>query len=205
MLFRSLSNVATATDLQDVSNALRQILEMQKVIQVNAQNAIVVRGTPDQVALAEKIINDIDKAKPEVIVEVAVLQLRRDKMRNLGISPPTSVAVTLAPPTGTTTTTATGTTGTTGSVTTATPNTINLNNLADIRATDFNVTIPSATANFLMSDDSGKLITNPQIRAADGQKASLKIGDRVPIATGSFGSGFSGAGALGVNGLVNTQ
>lgn len=201
-----MSNLSQASELQDVVNVIRQMMDLQKVVQINSQNAIMVRGTPDQVAVAEKIVNDIDKAKPEVIVEVAVLQLRRDKVRQLGIAPPTSASLALAPPTTSTTSTTTGTTtGTTGTTTTTSPNTINLNNLANIHATDFQVTIPSATANFLMSDDSGKLITNPQIRAADGQKASIKIGDRVPIATGSFGSGFSGAGALGVNGLVNTQ
>lgn len=200
-----MSNLSQASELQDVVNVIRQMMDLQKVVQINSQNAIMVRGTPDQVAVAEKIVNDIDKAKPEVIVEVAVLQLRRDKMRQLGIAPPTSASIGLAPPTTSTTTTATGSTGNTATVANTSPNTINLNNLADLHATDFQVTIPSATANFLMSDDSGKLITNPQIRAADGQKASIKIGDRVPIATGSFGSGFSGAGALGVNGLVNTQ
>src|ERR1022692_3282571 len=47
-----------------------------------------------------------------------------------------------------------------------------------------------------------KLIQNPQIRALDGQKATLKIGDRVPVATGSFQPGIGG---VGINPLVNTQ
>ena len=53
-----------------------------------------------------------------------------------------------------------------------------------------------------MSDSDTKLIQNPQIRALDGQKASLKIGDRVPVATGSFQPGIGG---VGINPLVNTQ
>ena len=64
------------------------------------------------------------------------------------------------------------------------------------------VTIPPATATALFSDSSTKLIQNPQIRAVDGQKASLKIGDRVPVATGSFQPGIGG---VGINPLVNTQ
>ena len=64
------------------------------------------------------------------------------------------------------------------------------------------MTIPAATANFLMSDSSSKLIQQPQIRASDGQKASLKIGERVPVATGSFQPGIGG---VGINPLVNTQ
>src|SRR6185437_7396812 len=48
----------------------------------------------------------------------------------------------------------------------------------------------------------GSIIQNPQIRAVDGQKASLKIGERVPVATGSFQPGIGG---VGINPLVNTQ
>jgi len=79
------------------SIAMRQILEIPAHSAVALADAIVVRGTPDQVALAEKLISDIDKAKPEVIVEVAIMQVSRDKIRNLGISPPTSVNVQLQP------------------------------------------------------------------------------------------------------------
>jgi general secretion pathway protein D len=165
-----------------------------------SQNAIVVRGTPDQVALAEKLISDIDKAKPEVIVEVAIMQVSRDKVRNLGINPPTSVSVALQPNVSTTSTSTTGS----NSATTSTSNngSINLNSLAHLNATDFQVTIPTATVTALFSDSSTKLIQNPQIRALDGQKASLKIGDRVPVATGSFQPGIGG---VGINPLVNTQ
>ena len=53
-----------------------------------------------------------------------------------------------------------------------------------------------------MSDSDTKLIQNPQIRSLDGQKASLKIGERLPIATGSFQPGIGG---VGINPLVNTQ
>ena len=195
-----LSNVATPTELQDLVNAMRQILEIPRIQQLPSQNAIVVRGTPDQVALAEKLISDIDKAKPEVIVEVVIMQVSRAKMRNLGVNPPTSVNVQLQPNVSTSTTTTTGT----GSTPTTTSNngSINLNSLAHLNATDFQVTIPQASIQALFSDSSTKLIQNPQIRALDGQKASLKIGDRVPVATGSFQPGIGG---VGINPLVNTQ
>lgn len=195
-----LSNVSQPTELQDMVNAMRTILEVSRIQQLPSQSAIVIRGTPDQVALAEKLINDIDKAKPEVIVDVVVMQVRRDKIRDLGIQPPPSASISLN--SGATTTSATGPAGGTGTVTQGTPNTINLNKLADLHATDFVVTIPSATANFLFNDSNTKIIQSPQVRASDGQKASLKIGDRVPVATGSFQPGIGG---VGINPLVNTQ
>ena len=202
-----LANLSQPTELQDVVNAMRQILEISRIQPLPSQGAIVVRGTPDQIALGQKLIGDLDKAKPEVIVDVAVLQVNRDKSRTLGISPPTSATVALqnnlTNTTNTTTTvnTGAGNTGTLNS-STGTPNQLNLNQLANLNATDFTITIPPATATALFSDSSTKLLQKPQIRAVDGQKASLKIGDRVPVATGSFQPGIGG---VGINPLVNTQ
>ena len=201
-----LSNYSQPSDLQDVVNILRQILDVQRVLPNNSQGAVIIRGTPDQVAMAEKIVEDFDKAKPEVIVDVAILQVRRDKLRNLGFQPPTSGAIQLKPATVTTTTSSNGTTTTTnGTTTTTTTNNngvLSLNDFKNLNANNFSVSIPQATLDFLYSDSNSKLLQNPQIRASDGQKATLKIGDRIPIATGSFQPGIGG---VGINPLVNTQ
>ncbi len=198
-----LANLSQPTELQDVVNALRQILEISRIQPLPSQGALVVRGTPDQIALAEKLVGDLDKARPEVIVEVAIMQVSRDKTRNLGISPPTSATVALQNNINTTTSSSSSSTSTTSSSSTSgTANQVNLNRLGNLNATDFTVTIPPATATALFSDSTTKLIQNPQIRAVDGQKASLKIGDRVPVATGSFQPGIGG---VGINPLVNTQ
>ena len=191
-----LSNLSQTTELQEVVNTLRMILEISKIQPLPSQSAIVVRGTPDQIALAGKLVDDLDKAKPEVIVDLAIMQVSRDKMRNLGISPPTSVSVALQNNINTTSTSTNtnGTTTGTGSSTTGTPNQVNLNRLGNLNATDFTVTIPGASATAMFSDSDVKLLQNPQIRAVDGQKGSLKIGDRVPVATGSFQPGIGGVG-----------
>ncbi|HET7892911.1 MAG TPA: cohesin domain-containing protein [Candidatus Sulfotelmatobacter sp.] len=198
-----LSNLSAPTELQDVVNAIRAVLDVQRVQQLLSQNALVVRGTPDQIALAEKLVEDLDKARPEVIVDIAIMQVSKDRSRTLGLNPPTSATVTLQSNLNSTTTPTTGTTptGTTPTTGTAT-NGLNLNTLGNLNATDFQVTIPSANLSAVMNNSDTKLIQNPQIRALDGQKASLKIGDKVPIATGSFQPGIGG---VGINPLVNTQ
>ena len=201
-----LTNLSQPTELQDVVNAIRAVLDVQRVQQLLSQNALVVRGTPDQIALAEKLVDDLDKARPEVIIDIAIMQVSKDKSRTLGFNPPTSATVQLQDNINTTTTT----TGTTTSGTavrsahkfTGTSNGINLNTLGNLNATNFQVTIPAANLSAVMSDSDTKLIQNPQIRALDGQKATLKIGDRVPVATGSFQPGIGG---VGINPLVNTQ
>ncbi len=199
-----LNNLSQPNELQDLVNILRTLLDTQRLQQFPSQQAIVVRGTPDQIAMAEKLIEDLDKSKPEVVVEVAIMQVTRDKLRNLGISPPTSVSVALQQANASSSTTSvTGASGNTATATTGSNTAqITLNTLGNLNATNFSVTIPAATANFLMSDSSSKLIQQPEIRASDGQKASLKIGERVPVATGSFQPGIGG---VGINPLVNTQ
>jgi general secretion pathway protein D len=197
-----LSNLSQPTELQDVVNAMRTILEVSRIQQLPSQGAIVVRGTPDQVALAQKLVDDLDKAKPEVLVDVAVMEVSRDKMKQLGISPPTNVSVSLQPNVNTTTPATTTTGGTTASTTGTTANGLSLNTFNQLNATDFQVTIPSASATALLSDSTSKIVQNPQIRALDGQKATIKIGERVPVATGSFQPGIGG---VGINPLVNTQ
>src|SRR5256885_3875237 len=201
-----LANLSQPTELQDVVTALRQILEISRIQPLPSQGALVVRGTPDQIALAEKLVGDLDKARSEVIVDVAGMQVSRDKARTLGINPPTSATVALQNNINTTTPTTTtgGTTTTTGNTgsTSGSANQINLKRLGNLNATDFTVTINPATATALFNDSTTKIIQNPQIRAVDGQKASLKIGDRVPVATGSFQPGIGG---VGINPLVNTQ
>ena len=195
-----LENLSQPTELQDVVNAIRAVLDVQRVQQLLSQNALVVRGTPDQIALAEKLVDDLDKPRPEVIIDIDVLQISKDRSRTLGLSPPTSATVTLQSNlnTSTASTTTTSTTNTTGT----TSNGLELNTLGNLNATDFQVSIGSANLSTVLSDTDTKMIQSPQIRALDNQKASLKIGERLPVATGSFQPGIGG---VGINPLVNTQ
>lgn len=198
-----LSNTVQAQDLTEIVTGLRQLLELKRIQQVNSQNAIIVRDTPDKLALAEKMIRDIDKARPEVVIQVEVLEARTDRLRDLGVLPGQHASIAVIPP-GTTSSTTTGSTSTSSS----TANNLTLNQLRHLSGTDYSVTLPSFTANAILTDTATKIIQNPEIRSVDGQTAKLRIGDKIPIATGSFqaGVGVGTAGGAGlVNPLVNTQ
>jgi general secretion pathway protein D len=204
------SNTLTPQDLTEIVTGLRQLLDLRRIQQVNSQNAIVIRDTPDKLVLAGKIIRDIDKAKPEVLIHVQVLSANLDRLRDLGILPGQTVSLAFTPrtsvqPNGGTSTSGSSTT-TTGSTTTIPQ--ITLNNLQHLSTADYSLTLPGATANAIATDNKTKIIQDPEIRVTDGQKASLKIGQRVPVATGSFQAGVGvgvGGGAGVVNPLVNTQ
>ena len=193
-----ISNTIQAQDLTEIVTGLRQLLDLKRIQQLNSQNAIIVRDTPDKLMLAEKMIRDIDKAKPEVVVQVEVLEARTDRLRDLGILPGQTASIAINPNNTTSSSSSTSTTSNSG---------INLNQLRHLNSTDYVVTLPSVTANAVLTDTNTRIIQNPEVRSVDGQNAKLKIGDRIPIATGSFSSGIGIAGgtAGGINPLVNTQ
>ena len=175
-----LRNASTPNELQEVVSTLKGILDINR-IQVNpTHSSITLRGTLDQMVLAQKLVSDIDKAKAEVVIDIAVLQISRHQLRTLGTAVPTSTSIALAA---------------------AAPGTVKLGSL---NGRDFQMAVPGGSFSFLMSDDNTKVLQNPEIRALDQEKATLKIGDRIPIATGSFqaGGGVSGGG---ISPLVNTQ
>jgi general secretion pathway protein D len=201
-----LGNVTAANDLNEILNAVRNLMDTTVKMQaVPSQNAIVMRGTPDQLLLAQKIIDDLDKTKPEVVVDIAVLEVNKDLLRNIGIQWPGQIGVQLQTSSAVTTTTATTATTTIGTTSTSTtqPNLL-LNDLGNLNATNFGITIGPATLNLLLTDADTRVLQNPQIRAVDGEKATLKIGSKVPIATGSFSPG-AGIAAAGISPLVSTQ
>ncbi len=188
-----LSNITQPQDLTDIANGLRQVAEIKKIQQLNSQNAIIVRDTPDKITIAEKLINDIDKARPEVVIQVEVLSASTERLRDLGVNPGQSASLAFNPPTTTT-----------NNNSTTTPNTSLPLKGFHFSTADYSVTLPGATANFILTDTATKIIQNPEIRSVDGQPAKLRIGSRVPIATGSFQAGV-GVGTTAVNPLVNTQ
>ena len=204
----------------------------QKVFSFTSQNALIVRAEADTMALVEKLIADLDKARAEVIIDVMVMEVNSTHMRNItaafastglstsaifaprpGITTPgiqssttTGSTTPTTTTTGTTATTTTPTTTTTGSTTSGgTPSNTNipLNALSHISSADFSITsLPGAALDAVLNDSATRVLQAPQIRAVDNLKATLKIGEKVPTASGSFQPGVAG---VGVSPLVNTQ
>jgi general secretion pathway protein D len=184
-----LTNVSQQNDANEIMVAIRNLMDPGlKIYLVASQNALIIRATPDELILAEKLINDLDRTRPEVVVDVAVLEVSRQKERDLGITLPTSFGLT--PQYSNANSTSTGTTtSSTGTSTTATTSGITLNTLGNLNATNFAVSISGGTVNALLSDSDTRVLQNPRIRATDGQHATLKIGSKIPVATGSYSAG----------------
>jgi general secretion pathway protein D len=204
-----LTNLTTPQELQEISTVLRTVADIKKVFTYSSMNAIVARGTPDQILLAEKLVNDLDKPKSEVVVDVLVMEANRTKTRNLaaaissnGTSAGISTQIQFTPRNPV----LLGTTGTgtgTGATPTPTPTTtsqlIALSKVGHISTNDFSITMPGALLQATMADSATKVLQSPQVRAASGQKASLRIGEKYPIASGGiqpFGGQVGGYGGL---------
>jgi general secretion pathway protein D len=182
-----LSNPLAAADRTAITTALKQVLGLQRIIDNPDSNAIVIRDNPAKVAAAEQLVHQLDRSKAEIVMEVAVVEADRDRARDLGIYPATVTSsgitaglqggIVYAPSTSSSSSSSSSSTSSSGLSPLQGPGAI---------WNSYGAVLPSVAANAILSDTRTHILQNPQIRATDGQTAKLKIGERVPYATGSF-------------------
>jgi general secretion pathway protein D len=158
-----LSNAETKT----VVTLLRSLLQSRQIAENADLNSVTIKDTPAKVAIADRIINANDKSKGEVVIEVELLEIDRTVARTVGIDL-SSKTLSMTFRDGMAS--------------------LPLNNLGALsNSAQWSVgVIPSVILNFLKSDSNTKLIAKPQLRVAEGERAEILIGDRVPIPTTSF-------------------
>ena len=197
-----LINVTTVQELQEIATAVRSVTEIRRLFTYNAQMAILVRGTADQVLLAEKLIQDLDKPKRRSgdrrHRDGGELQPHPRPRRQPGhrAAPRASSSPSRSLPAIPSCKARTTDSGSTSS------GSISLAQVGRISSNDFSLTLPGALFNAVMGDRATRVLQAPQVRAIENQKASLRIGDKIPYATGSF---QPGVGSVGVSPLVSTQ
>ena len=188
-----LTNAPGAQDVTDIANTVQRVTDMKKLLVHPAQNVIIARGDADRMALAEKIVADLDKPKAEIIIDVIILSVSKNWERQLGmnlIGLADSATNVLFNPRALLGPTQVG--GRTG---------VPLDAIHQLEKGDYNVTLPSAALNALLKIGGTKVMDKAQLRTIEGQKSVLRIGQRIPYATGSFSPGSFGGGSS----LVNTQ
>ena len=174
-------------DVTEVANALRALLQTTRISVNKAENSITLRDTSDKVAVAERIVEQNDKQVAEVVVDVELLQINTTKTQNLGIQlVPRAVGATIPSP-------GTGVTNLGATV----ANGFTWDQLQQIGIKSFGFTIPSVVLTFIKDNSDAEVLAKPQLRIAEGQKAQLLIGDRVPIPVSSFNtSNVSGSNVV---------
>ncbi|MBZ5610659.1 MAG: tetratricopeptide repeat protein [Acidobacteriia bacterium] len=205
-----LKNPTSVQEFQELVTQVRSVSDVRRMFPFNAQNAVIVRDTTDKVALVEKLLHDLDKPKAEVVVDLIVMEANSERTRNLAATLVSGTTNGLVVPFGFTprnaiTQPATGGgTDASGNPSTGSSSTsaVSLAQLGHISSADFSTTLPGALLQAVMTDNNTRVMQSPEVRVSDGQKVDLKIGDRVPYATGSFQPGI---GTVGVSPLVSTQ
>jgi general secretion pathway protein D len=168
-------------DAEQVTNVVRTMIEARNVFPLKALNAITIRDTADKVRIAEKIIEANDKAKAEVVVDVELLQIDLDKQRDIGaVVNGLGGTLQAAVPTDTAGAALPG----------------NLDTLRGIRSGNLAFTIPSIAYNLVKTVGNTETLANPELRISEGEKATLHIGQRVPVPVTTFTTGVQN-GTLG--------
>ncbi len=164
-------------DLKETLDLLRVVLDARRVSPVTATNAVTIKDTPERVAAAARVIAAIDKARPEVIVDVELLEVDRTRLLEYGLqiaSPDPSSSGGLSP-------------GLNGSVSTDTSKTLTLQALKNLSQSDILfANLPGLYYRLLKNDVNTRTLANPQLRSSEGITASAKFGDRVPIPVTTF-------------------
>ena len=210
---------ADATELtQMLSNVMRIAnMAIQPAITANrTTNTITVRASTAIMQIIDRVIDQNDKPRAEVVFDIEILEVDRDRAKSYGLNlTEFAVGTVLSPevsPNGTTTTTGTGN-GNAGTATgprstapsaIAPPPPFNLNTISrGLSTADFYLAVPAAIVRFLESDTRSKLLAKPQIRGAQGNKISLNLGQEVPIVSTSYTP--IATGGVGVNPLNSFQ
>jgi len=176
-------------EVKEVLTTLRSLIDARKIATNEQLNAIILRDTADKVKVAEKIIQANDKAKAEVVVDVELLQINTARMRKLGMSlSDYSIGQRLDFGGGSSTAGAS----------------VRLSDLQFINQSNWILNLPSFVYDFLKTNTDAQLLAKPQLRITDGEKASLVIGDRVPIPLTTFNTQNAG-GAGGVVPITSFQ
>ncbi len=161
----------TNADAKQTAGMLRQLLKSRDVYIDEKLNMVMIRDTPEAVAVAEKLVSNQDKSEPEVMLEVEVLEVGENQLTQLGLEWPGRVAVGLQ-----------GAAGTPGQVTGREITHMN-SGLVSVTVSD-----PLFAANLRQQVGRTNVLANPRIRATNHEKAHIHIGDKVPVITTTAGA-----------------
>ncbi|HYT69514.1 MAG TPA: secretin and TonB N-terminal domain-containing protein [Vicinamibacterales bacterium] len=182
---------ADATELNQMVNSIMRIPQMavQPMMMPNkAANTIMVRATAPVMDVIERVIKANDKPRAEVVLDVEILEVNRNRVKRYGINLSAYAlnlmfSPELAPPN----------TSATPGTPSASPPLFNLNTISQgVSTADFYLGVPTAVVNFLESDQHSKTLAKPQLRGAEGQKMTLNLGSEIPVISTVFGAAAAG-------------
>ena len=160
-------------DLKETMDLLRLVLDARRISPTTATNALTIKDSPENVAAASRLITAIDKARPEVVIDVELLEVDRSRLTEYGLQ--------IASP---------GSPGINGSAEvspTDATQTLTLQTLRNLsQANILTANLPSLYYRLLKTDAHTRTLANPQLRTSEGSPAQAKFGERVPVPVTTF-------------------
>ena len=159
-------------DLKETMDLLRMVLDARRISPTTATNALTIKDTPERIAAAARVLSAVDKARPEVIIDVELLEVDRTKLAEYGLQIASS-----------------GSTGLNGSVGVSTDSAgaTTLQTLKNLTTADIIATgLPTLYYRLLKSDSNTRTLANPQLRTTDGVAAKARFGEQVPVPVTTF-------------------
>ncbi len=161
-------------DLKETMDLLRMVLDARRISPTTGINALTIKDTPDRITAAARLLSAIDKARPEVIIDVELLEVDRTRLKEYGLQ---LASPTTSPPIG-----IDGTVAVAGDVPA-----ISLQALRNLTQADVLLAnLPRLYYRLLKSDANTRALANPQLRTAEGMPAQARFGERVPVPVTTF-------------------
>ncbi len=170
-------------EAKQVQNLIKTVIKTKDIYIDERLNVIVMKDTVDAVRLAEQLVESVDVAEPEVMLEVEVLEVSSNKMKELGIDFPDQIGYgVLTPRIDNTVTTSTGfasqSTTLGGQLQ---QGNINLKDTGGLVVPY--ISNPGLILNLKATDGAANLLANPRIRVKNKEKAKVHIGEKLPVFT----------------------
>ena len=164
-------------DLKETQDLMRLVLDARRISPTTANNTITIKDTPERVSAAARLIAAIDKARPEVVIDVELLEVDRTKLTEYGLQ--------IASP---------GSPGINGSVSISPQQSgagvvppVTLQTLTNLTQADILLAnLPALYYRLLKSDANTRVLANPQLRTAEGIPAQARFGERIPVPVTTF-------------------
>jgi general secretion pathway protein D len=173
-------------EIKETVTLIKTLAKVTTVMDNASLGAITIVGTIEQVAMAERIIEANDKARGEVLVEVQILEVNRVAAKQWGLDLSNYSASSTLSPTGAANEVANGLLS------------IRPQFLSSLNQADWIVSLPATLfARFIQNESTTRIIASPRLRAAEGKKAELKIGQEVPVPMTTYNVGVGSVGNTG--------
>ena len=163
-------------DMEETIALLRLVLDLRRLSSVTATGALAIRDTPERVAAAARLIAAVDKAPPEVVIDVELLEVDRQRLRTYGLQFANATSEGTA-----------STAGIEGSLTLDRSGGLSIDDLGSLSAADVVVaSLPGLFYRLLKRDQHTHTLANPHLRTSAGQTAAAQFGDQVPVPVTEF-------------------